>query len=361
MHARTASTFLLAALVLSQPALADPDAEKPVAATATSQSAAPVTPAATANAAPAAAESAHAERPRPAALSRDEICRMIESAANDESLPFEFLARLIWQESEFNPRTVSPAGAQGIAQFMPKTARERGLADPFEPATALQESAEFLRELRDQFGNLGLAAAAYNAGPKRVQDWLAKRNTLPRETQNYVRIITGRAPEQWAADKSRSSQDAALESFQCAEIAQLVAQRRNLAALERLAELVAQRMNGRSPAEPRDRARARAVKVAETARSHAETAVEVHARLRKHARLEKVALLEVASRNAASPHRNVDRAQHAGGAAASAAKSNAATNARHPQKKTPAAQEGRPPKLGGTKSARASAARVRAG
>src|SRR5215831_3918996 len=100
MHARTASTFLFAALVLSQPALADPDAEKPVAATATSQSAAPVTPAPTANAAPAAADTSQAERPRPAKLSRDEICRLIEAAANDESLPFEFLARLIWQESE---------------------------------------------------------------------------------------------------------------------------------------------------------------------------------------------------------------------------------------------------------------------
>src|SRR5262249_27698533 len=136
------------------------------------------------------------------------ICQMIEQAANGEDLPFEFLARLIWQESNFNPHAVSRAGAQGIAQFMPKTASERGLADPFEPASALQESAEFLRELRQQFGNVGLAAAAYNAGPKRVQDWLAKRATLPRETQNYVETITGRPAQRWAAAEPTFDEDA---------------------------------------------------------------------------------------------------------------------------------------------------------
>ena len=56
---------------------------------------------------------------------------------------------------------------------MPGTANERGLLDPFNPVQALPKSAEFLSELRDQFGNLGLAAAAYNAGPRRVQEWLA--------------------------------------------------------------------------------------------------------------------------------------------------------------------------------------------
>ena len=58
---------------------------------------------------------------------------------------------------------------------------------------ALPKSAEFLGELRDQFGNLGLAAAAYNAGPRRVQEWLAGRGPLPGETRAYVRIITDRS------------------------------------------------------------------------------------------------------------------------------------------------------------------------
>jgi hypothetical protein len=125
-------------------------------------------------------------------------CQALESAAAAHDLPLEFFARLIRQESNFNPNSVSHAGAQGIAQFMPGTARWRGLANPFEPLQALQESARWLRELREQFGNLGLAAAAYNAGPRRVRDWLSGRGQLPGETQAYVRIITGKQADQWA-------------------------------------------------------------------------------------------------------------------------------------------------------------------
>jgi hypothetical protein len=122
----------------------------------------------------------------------------LAQAAAAHDLPLDFFVRLIRQESSFNPNSVSHAGAQGIAQFMPGTARWRGLADPFEPLPALHESARWLRELREQFGNLGLAAAAYNAGPRRVQDWLAGRGGLPSETRAYVRIITGRPAEEWA-------------------------------------------------------------------------------------------------------------------------------------------------------------------
>src|ERR1700730_1595281 len=89
-------------------------------------------------------------------------------AGND--LPEEFFTRLIWQESRFDPAAVSPAGAQGIAQFMPQTAAMRGLTNAFEPLQALRESASYLRELRLTFrGNLGLATAAYNAGPGPVE------------------------------------------------------------------------------------------------------------------------------------------------------------------------------------------------
>jgi hypothetical protein len=81
---------------------------------------------------------------------------------------------------------------------MPGTASERRLLDPFDPVQALPKSAEFLAELRGQFGNLGLAAAAYNAGPRRVQDWLAGAGSMPQETRNYVSAITGSAIEDWA-------------------------------------------------------------------------------------------------------------------------------------------------------------------
>ena len=95
---------------------------------------------------------------------------------------------------------VSPAGAQGIAQFMPQTAAMRGLANAFEPLQALRELASYLHELRTTFrGSLGLAAAAYNAGPNQVEAWLAGRRALPFETQAYVRIVTGYAAEAWTA------------------------------------------------------------------------------------------------------------------------------------------------------------------
>jgi Transglycosylase SLT domain/SPOR domain len=134
---------------------------------------------------------------------REAICLMIESAARANGLPLEFFARVIWQESRFQadavgPTTRSGSRAQGIAQFMPGTAAERGLLDPFNPVQALPKSAEFLAELRNQFGNLGLAAAAYNAGPRRVQEWLAGIGGMPYETRNYVSVITGSPIEDWA-------------------------------------------------------------------------------------------------------------------------------------------------------------------
>ena len=134
---------------------------------------------------------------------RASICLMIESAARRNGLPVDFFARVIWQESRFQPDEVGPitrnsTRAQGIAQFTPSTAAERRLLDPFNPVEALPKSAEFLADLRDQFGNLGLAAAAYNAGPQRVRDFIAGSRSLPIETRNYVLAITGRAVEDWA-------------------------------------------------------------------------------------------------------------------------------------------------------------------
>ncbi len=128
------------------------------------------------------------------------ICRTLAQAAADNELPEEFFTRLIWQESRFDPEAVSPAGAQGIAQFMPQTAATRGLTNAFEPLQALRELASYLRELRTTFrGNLGLAAAAYNAGPAQVEAWLAGRRRLPGETLAYVFIVTGHSADAWAS------------------------------------------------------------------------------------------------------------------------------------------------------------------
>ena len=105
----------------------------------------------------------------------DSICQALATAAAANELPVEFFTRLIWQESRFKPEAVSRAGAQGVAQFMPGTARLRGLEDPFDPIQAIAKSAQLPRDLRREFGNLDLAAAAYNAGPGRVRDWLGSR------------------------------------------------------------------------------------------------------------------------------------------------------------------------------------------
>src|ERR1700704_402888 len=134
---------------------------------------------------------------------REAMCLMIESAARANDLPLEFFARVIWQESRFQSDAVGPVTrsgqrAQGIAQFMPGTANERRLLDPFDPVEALPKSAAFLAELRGQFGNLGLAAAAYNAGPQRGREFLASGRGLPAETRKYVLAVTGKAVEDWA-------------------------------------------------------------------------------------------------------------------------------------------------------------------
>ena len=168
---------------------------------------------------------APAAAPRP---SVDAICRTLVQAAAANDLPQEFFARLIWQESRFNPLAVSPMGARGIAQFMPATAAMRGLTNAFEPLQALRESASYLRELRVTFsGNLGLAAAAYNAGPAAVAAWRGGRAALPLETQAYVRLVTGYTAEAWTARQmpqmaSPSPLADTLIGARCAELANSV-------------------------------------------------------------------------------------------------------------------------------------------
>jgi Transglycosylase SLT domain len=128
-----------------------------------------------------------------------DLCQALGAAAAANALPADFFTRLIWQESRFRPDVISAKGAQGIAQFMPATARASGLDNPFDPLDAITKSGELLRDLRREFGNLGLAAAAYNAGAGRVHDWLGSRRQLPRETRAYVKIVTGRSVEEWTA------------------------------------------------------------------------------------------------------------------------------------------------------------------
>ena len=117
------------------------------------------------------------------------VCRLIESAAKANRLPTEFLTKLIWRESSFRAGAVSPAGAQGIAQFMPGTARAMGLEDPYDAGQAIDAQARLMRDLLRQFGAVPLALAAYNAGAGAV----ARCGCIPPypETRGYVARILG--------------------------------------------------------------------------------------------------------------------------------------------------------------------------
>lgn len=121
----------------------------------------------------------------------DRICDLIAFNADRHGLPRDFFARLIWKESRFDERAVSPVGAEGIAQFMPATAKIVGLADSFDKEQAIPASARHLADLKRTLGNLGLASAAYNAGEGRIDRWLNSGGFLPLETEEYVLDIMG--------------------------------------------------------------------------------------------------------------------------------------------------------------------------
>jgi soluble lytic murein transglycosylase-like protein len=165
-----------------------------------------------ANAAVPPAEEPPAAEEQPAVVADEAIeprkadfCDALRQAAESVDIPVAFFARLLWQESRFRSDEISRAGAQGVAQFMPTTAAEVGLDDPFDPYKALPASARLLQKLRREFGNLGLAAAAYNAGSGRIQKWLSRQSSLPKETRDYVRIITGSAATEWIVESKTVS------------------------------------------------------------------------------------------------------------------------------------------------------------
>jgi hypothetical protein len=140
-------------------------------------------------------------RPRPLCIRlasyTGDVCAIIERAARFWTLPPAYFARLVWQESHFDANAVSWAGAEGIAQFMPETGRLQGLHNPYDPAEELWRSARYLNFLASKFGNLGLAAAAYNGGENRVSRFIKGTGYLAAETLDYVEIVTGVPVTEW--------------------------------------------------------------------------------------------------------------------------------------------------------------------
>lgn len=149
--------------------------------------------------APITASGAYGSHPATAQMSysvaNDYVSMARQAAANAGISPDAF-QRQIQQESGFNPNATSPAGAVGIAQFMPGTAAAMGV-NPYDPSSALNGGARMMAGLSAQFGgDYAKALAAYNAGGGAVQsavargggNWLAY---MPAETQNYVHVIWG--------------------------------------------------------------------------------------------------------------------------------------------------------------------------
>ena len=153
----------------------------------------------------------HAHCIRPAHFVYD-TCNAIREFSLRHGLDSGFFARLIWQESRFDPNALSHANARGIAQFIPSTAKLRGLKDPYNPADALEHSAQYLAEMLRKYGNEGMAATGYNGGERRAEGFLKGKGLAP-ETVNYVPVITGLNAEDWRDGKPKD-QDMRLSKTQ---------------------------------------------------------------------------------------------------------------------------------------------------
>src|SRR5262249_37523941 len=180
------------------------------------------------------------------------VCGLMQQQADANGLPPLPFVRLIWKESRFDPQAISPKGAKGIAQFMPGTAEDRGLHDPFEPGDAIVHSASLLADLQKEFGNFGLAGVAYKGGEGRGGVWFSGNRSFPEEPGDYVRFITGRPADEWKLAQTelpKSLQNVSGVQDSCRRLAPLIV--RAIYKPERLAASAAPKPKAVTPSVPR--------------------------------------------------------------------------------------------------------------
>ena len=132
------------------------------------------------------------------AVDRNQVTGLIQNAARQQQLDPALIEAVVQTESGFNPNAVSPAGAQGLMQLMPGTARELGVSDPMDPEQNINGGARYLKQMISRFKSVPLGVAAYNAGPRAVQ----KHGGVPpyAETTRYVEKVLKRYEANKALD-----------------------------------------------------------------------------------------------------------------------------------------------------------------
>lgn len=129
-------------------------------------------------------------QPRATVAPPDSLDRIVGDAAQRYQVAPELIRAVIRVESDFDPRAVSPKGAQGLMQLMPRTAQELGVSDPFDPRQNVMGGTRYLRSLLDRYqGDLPAALAAYNWGMGNLER--SGGAFLPEETRNYIDRVMG--------------------------------------------------------------------------------------------------------------------------------------------------------------------------